>query len=363
VERLRARIAEGIRHRATPLGVMVLTLLLSSGVLAVATSQNVFFLLLSLLLAAILISSLVNRLMLAGLEIRLQPPPHAMEGRPLRCALLVENRKAWLASFALEVAAPNAVRFHIPCLRAGETLALALEMNWKARGLPPPVVLDVSTRFPFGFSARRTRVSLQITEPLYPSIDPAPGFAEFLHRLDEMARATTAAALEVSHLRELRPGDAQRDLAWRQSARSLALLGRPLVKQRTGAEGGALRLLLDQGTNDFERTVRLAAYVVWELHYKNTNFVLAWENEEFAIGDRADAYTVLKALAVVQAMPAVALPNDPSYLLLSDRVTPFLAAAVEPVPTGGGQNNHTVNHTVNHTGTSVAAHPHQRDGV
>jgi uncharacterized protein (DUF58 family) len=314
--KVRARIAEGIRHRITPLGAMMLTLLFSSGVLAVTTSQNVFFLLFSLLLASILISSFVNRLMLAGLELRLQLPAHATESTPARCILTMRNRKTWLDSFALELAVPNGARFHLPCVSAGAAAPLALEMSWPARGVPPPILVDVSTRFPFGFSIRRATVKVPVTEPLYPSIREREGFAAVLRSLESRAGLGAAAASqEFSHLRAYQPGDRQRDVAWRQSARGAGLM----VRERMSHGEEQLRLWLDLGAVDAEKFIRLAAYLVWELHYKNCKFVLAWAGEEFSIRERADAYTVLKALALAPVRPNAAMPNDPSQFILSDR--------------------------------------------
>ena len=72
----------------------MVALLFASGILALSTTQNVFFLLFSLLLGSSLISSFVNRLMLAGLVVKLELPEHPVAGEEAECRLIAEHRAA-----------------------------------------------------------------------------------------------------------------------------------------------------------------------------------------------------------------------------------------------------------------------------
>jgi uncharacterized protein (DUF58 family) len=317
--RLRQRISEGFRHRVTLLGAMVLALLLSTGMLAFTTAQNAFFLLFSLLLASVMVSSFVNRLMLAGLTAEIELPPHAAAGNPLHVRFRLRNNKSWLASFALEVIAPQGSRFHLPLLSARGASSSAFSFQWPSRGRQAPMDFHLETRFPFGFSIRRAKVRVNVPGELYPPLTELPGHREVLEEILKRQRAERlSGAEEFSHLRGYQAGDAARQIAWAASAR-LAALEAPLVRVNTGESGAGLRIRLDLATPHFEAAVQLAAYLVWELQHRNEEFVFLSGHQEFPVLGPLDAYTVLKHLANVAADPSAAIPHDHAVYVLTYR--------------------------------------------
>ena len=315
-ERLRRRWKEGIHHKVTSLGAMMLALLFASGMLALMTTQNVFFLLFSLLLGSSLISSFVNRLMLAGLVVKLEAPEHVVAGEEAACRVIVENKKRWLASFALELLVPVGKRFYFPCVEASGKSEVGLEVVWLRRGVPEAMVVELSTRFPFGFSVRRTRLTVRVSEAVYPSIREQPGFAAVLRELE--AKIPGVAGVldpEFHQLRSYAEGDDWRRIAWGKSARS----GELFVKQMQSAGEGRLRVWLDLGSPRFEQLVEMTAYVVWELQYKNAKFVFGSEGMEMEVQSRADAYNILRFLATVEASGAEVPAHDSNTHILSFR--------------------------------------------
>jgi len=291
----------------------MLGLLFTSGILAFTTTQNVFFLLFSLLMTSILISSFVNRLMLAGLEIRLELPPHAMAGDPVACTLGIENSKSWLSSFALELVAPVGRRFPVPIVPAAGSAKVPVEVIWARRGVPDPVVVELSTRFPFGFSVRRTRVAVRVSTPLYPSIREQPGFREIL----ETARQRAASAKgvndpEFNQLRGYQAGDDWRMIAWGKSA-----LGTDWVVKETKSNGEGHFVLALNGTSaQFERTVELAAFLIWELHFQGVDFQFDCEGVLKLVRTKGDAYDVLSWLAEIEPSQVVMLHQRPEVFLI-----------------------------------------------
>ena len=315
-ERLRRRWREGIRHKVTPLGAMMVALLFASGILALATTQSVFFLLFSLLLGSSLISSFVNRLMLAGLVVKLELPEHTVAGEEAECLLIVENKKRWLASFALELLVPVGKRFYFPCVEGAGKSEVGLDVVWLRRGVPEAMVVELSTRFPFGFSVRRTSLSVRVSEAVYPSIREQRGFAAVLKDLEaKILGVAGVVEPEFHQLRSYAEGDDWRRIAWGKSARS----GELFVKQMQSAGEGRLRVWLDLGSPQFERLVELAAYVVWELQYKGAKFVFGSEGFEMEVQSRHDAYNILRFLATVVPGAAEVLPHDCNTHILSFR--------------------------------------------
>ena len=302
----------------------MLSLLFACGVLAFATGQNVFFLLLSLLLSSILISSFVNRLMLAGLELRLELPEHVMAGEPVAATLLVENQKIGLPSFALEIIAPVDRRLHIPVVGSRSTGELPVEAVWSQRGQPNPIVVTLSTRFPFGFSIRRTLVSVPVRGLVYPSIRPQPGFQSYVEQLCSPASGFNKTGQdEPDLLRDYEPGDDWRRLAMRPSARA----GRWIVRARNRAEDESLHFALDPRTPDWEATIDLAAYLIWELHARGVTFELHLPTMTLRVDSLAAAYQGLRLLAVLSREECASFcPPQSVPLLRFPPETPPLAA-------------------------------------
>ncbi len=334
--RLLERWREGVRHKITPLGAMMVALLVASGTLALATAQNVFFLLFSLLLASILISSFVNRLMLAGLGLRFEVPAHPMAGEALPCILTIRNEKRWLSSFALEVVVPVGRRFHLPCVAGAGSAEVAVDVTWMRRGVPPPVTVELSTRFPFGFSVRKARVRATMTQAVYPSIAARPGFADVLTTVRNYAGGRGAMEPEFSHLRDYVAGDDRRRIAWGKSAARLDWI----VRETQGLTEARPRLWFDTGSPDFERLVELAAYLTWELCYQGMAFEFAVGHTVVSVMERSDAYTVLKLLAEIAPAPIELPYDDQNLFILSLRDGLIsLPGATEAASAGAHQRN------------------------
>src|SRR5947209_20217305 len=71
---------------------------------AVASANNLLFLVVATMLSVLLISGLVSRLGLAGLELDFALPEHVSAGRSVAATLAVRNLKVWMPSFSVNVA-------------------------------------------------------------------------------------------------------------------------------------------------------------------------------------------------------------------------------------------------------------------
>jgi uncharacterized protein (DUF58 family) len=287
---------------------MMMVLLLSTGVLAFSTGQNVFFLLFSLIASSILLSSVVNRLMLAGLRLELELPEHVCAGQPVEVTLTLRNTKEWVTSFALDLQTGQGLRFSLPALEPLGRMSFRFAVVFPRRGYPAPEVIDLSTRFPFGFSKRITRVHVLASRPLYPSISPQQGFPAIVSGLRQsLASERASGSHDFSHLRDYQPGDSLKHVAWAASARRDALL----VKSFNGEATGEALLYFDRSSPEFERLVDLAASIVWELHFQKDPFVFLSDEGRWPVRDTMEAYAVLRYLALVEALADESLNPHP----------------------------------------------------
>jgi uncharacterized protein (DUF58 family) len=134
---------------------------------AVASANNLLFLILAAMLSTLLISGLVSRLCLAGLALDFIIPEHVCAGRTVAARLYVRNDKSWMPSFSIRVlgvedrnVSPLLSAVYFPVIPGGATLEETIEIRFGRRGAYRQNSFAFSTRFPFGFVEKTTRVTL-----------------------------------------------------------------------------------------------------------------------------------------------------------------------------------------------------------
>src|SRR5436305_1530785 len=184
---LRSALARRIRYKITRGGVLFTFAILVVGLGAVVSANNLLFLIFAAMLATVLVSGLVSRLCLAGLELDFQVPEHVPAGRSVPGRLYVRNRKWMMPSFSIRVEAirdPGSPTLesgvYFPLVAAGATLEATVDVRFPRRGAYRQNSFAFSTTFPFGFLEKTARVTLSKEMIVYPSIDPQPRFDDLL---------------------------------------------------------------------------------------------------------------------------------------------------------------------------------------
>src|SRR5262249_17119905 len=149
----------GVRYRVTHGGFLFTLAVALIGAAAVASANNLLFLVVATMLSVLLISGLVSRLGLAGLELDFALPEHVSVGRPVEGTLAVRNLKIWMPSFSVHVAGvaeeqagatppilTSAVYF--PVIGGQATLEEAVQLRFSRRGAHRQNSFTFSTRFP-----------------------------------------------------------------------------------------------------------------------------------------------------------------------------------------------------------------------
>jgi len=100
-QKLRAAMRRRIRYRITRGGLLFLLAMVLVAAAAIASANNLLFLILATMISTLLVSGFISRLCLAGLELDLLLPEHISAGRAARAKLYVRNLKGWMPSFSL----------------------------------------------------------------------------------------------------------------------------------------------------------------------------------------------------------------------------------------------------------------------
>jgi uncharacterized protein (DUF58 family) len=291
---------------------------------AMNTGNNLLFMVLAVLLAALLISGLLSRVVLGGIDVRLELPEHIFAQRATLAIAELHNNKPFAPSFSVSLVsdvAPNARKkssaapappildrpIYFPHIPHEQTVRQNIELTFPHRGVFRQDALGLRTRFPFGFLQKTRRIDSSIEAVVYPRIQPTEEFYEILPLVSgELESYQRGRGNDLYAIRDYQFNDSARHVDWKASARTGALQ----VKEFAREDERRVMLVFDpyidpqtstaKAAEQFERAVTLCAGLAW--HFYEINSVLEFRSAGFAT-PRMSAndiiYDVLRYLASV----------------------------------------------------------------
>lgn len=289
---------------------------------AVNTGNNLLFMILACSLAGILISGVLSRMVLSGVELKFDLPEHIFAEQPVLAEIELRNEKQIWPSFSLRVVGENkknqaqilTTPVFFPYVPRLGSARQKVELRFARRGVYRQDAFSIRTRFPFGFFEKMRRVGSDVEIMVYPRIEPADQVCEVLPLLSgEMASYFRGRGHELHSLRKYLPTDNARFVDWKTSAKT----GQLMVREFAREDERRVMLVLDpfvgppraelgqlaeaEHTERFERAVSLAASIAW--HFHEVNSVIQFRTDQFAT-PMAPAgeiiYDALRALARIE---------------------------------------------------------------
>jgi uncharacterized protein (DUF58 family) len=330
-------ISYKMEYRVTRHGWVYISGIFLVALAALNTGNNLLFLILATLVAAILMSGVLSSITLSGVELRLDLPEHIFAGQTVRASIELSNEKLTLPSFSLRVeaatkkGAPAPVILdtpvYFPYLPKREQLTQAVPMTFPRRGLHRQEAFRIVTRFPFGFLQKARRVDLKTEALVYPSVERTSQLIEILPGLQgSLESIAKGQGQDLYALRDYVATDSARHVHWKATAR----YGTLMVREFTRDDDCRVLLVLDphvdakpangdgraaqSAAERFERAVTLCASLAW--HFSETDATLQFRTAglETPLASAAEnIYTILRHLAVAEA-----LPPDPRHALITE---------------------------------------------
>ena len=314
-------IAYQIDYRLTRDGVIYLIALCIVVMAAVNTGNNLLFMILACALAAILISGVLSRAVLTGIEMKFDLPEHIFAEQPVLAEIELRNEKQMWPSFSLRVVGEGkddsslilAKAVYFPYIPRDSAVRQKVELRFPRRGVYHQEAFGIRTRFPFGFFEKTRRIDSKNQIVVYPSVGPTEQFYEVLPLLSgEMASYFRGRGVDLHSLRDYLPTDSARAVDWKVTAKSARLIVREFARE----DERRLMLVLDpfigppQPTPSkaapdmraqFEKAVTLAACIAWHFYEIDSVLQLRTNHDATALARANEViYDALRLLATLQ---------------------------------------------------------------
>jgi uncharacterized protein (DUF58 family) len=301
-----------IDYKVTREGLVYIGGILVVALAALNTGNNLLFMVLACLLAGILISGLLSRVVLGGVDVRLELPEHIFAQRTVLAVAELQNTKNLTPSFSISLvgeasakakkksaagAAPPILDrpVYFPYIPHRQSARQSIELTFPKRGVYRQDALGLRTRFPFGFLQKTRRVDSAIEAVVYPTIQPTEEFYEILPLVSgELESYQRGRGHDLYAIRDYQFNDSARHVDWKASARTGALQ----VKEYAREDERRVMLVFDpyinahdaQALEQFERAVTLCAGLAW--HFYEINSVMEFRSAGFAT-QRSSAANVI----------------------------------------------------------------------
>lgn len=372
------RVREALDYEVTREGLAYMALVLVIGVAALNTGNNLLFIIVSAMLAAIIVSGIASAAMLQRVEMEVSLPEHVFANDAVMGRVTVRNESRWWPAFSISVVPPKVKdkkikwvlhrsmfrwppkappekqwlkipdlylsRVVIPAVRADilkdsvyfpyippKTSASAeVELAFAVRGRFVQDGFGVSTRFPFSFLSKTRRIALKREIIVYPQVEPTDELFQVLPMITgEFESFVAGRGYDLYRIREYLPEDSARHVDWKATAKTGALKVREFTKE----DERRLRIVFDNpapaevSPEHYEKYVTLAASLGWHFSGENTELSFAADEALYS----PDVYGFLRYLALVQPRKGQSILD--SLPLSDDYNVIFTSRARGSIPT------------------------------
>jgi len=282
---------------------------LAVGVAAINTGNNLFYLLLAMMLSIILISGIMAEYSLRRLEFHRHLPDLMFANEPVTATLVVKNGKTRLPSFSLRLLDVSDGgdldrRLAVDQLLPGASRLLSYPLVAARRGRLRVDGVRVTTSFPFGLFVKKAYYPLEGVTLVCPELKPLADalLEDLLVAGLEQAVHRRGYGNDLYNLRLYHPGDDSRTIHWVTTARTSKLTVR-----ETEAEDqrrAAIRLSLvapDSHDFVFEEAVNFTASLLHQLASRGYHLKLTAGSVRSSFGQgEAHLLDLLRILALCE---------------------------------------------------------------
>lgn len=314
------RFRESFDYDVTRAGILYVLVTLVIGIAALNTGNNLLYIVVAAMLAAIVISGFVSAWVLRYVELDIHLPEHVFAGRPVLGRIVLRNERRAFPSFSIQVVSTRKTRTkpnkkwqlepttfafpfnrpaqkqwlklpdrrlkrvtvlplppgifrgmaYFPFVPAQAEATADLELNFDRRGRYQEDSFGLATRFPFAFFTKTRHVTLKRDILVYPRIETTDEVFQILPLVrGEWESFVRGRGSDLYRIREYMPEDSARHVDWKATAKSGSLKVREFARE----DERKLCIVFDNpeagliSEQEYEKAVESAASLAW--HFSN----------------------------------------------------------------------------------------------
>jgi len=341
------RVREALHYELTREGLAYLGVVLLIGIAALNTGNNLLFIVLAAMLAAIVVSGLASAAVLRSLELDVLMPRNAFAGRAVAVRVRITNPRLWFPAFSVKVTSPVEQKkknpgwewqktefifpkqkqwfrlpdytlrrksppqrrhkvltkpVYFPFVAARNQADAQVDLVFPRRGQYSQDEFNLATRFPFSFLLKSKKVSMERDLLVYPALLEHEDLLDILPMITgEFVSYLRGRGSDLYRIREHTPQDPARYVDWKATAKT----GSPKMREFCREDERRLRLVFDNcepgriTSAQFEHGVSLAATLA--VHFAEENVELSFAGSAYSGGLNLPDF--LRYLALIQPTP------------------------------------------------------------
>jgi len=345
-----SRVRDAFDYDITREGLIYLGIILVISVAALNTGNNLLFIVVSAMLAAVVVSGVASAGILRGLELEVAMPLHVFAQHRVLARFTLHNLRHFFPTFSVVLSGAKRKRgeqpwrwrksvfgfppkrpadrqwmrlpdlalrreppasdapaifegaVYFPYIPGGGSLAADVEMLFPTRGEYCQNELGVRTRFPFSFLEKTRHIAVREKVIVYPRVDQTDELFEVLPMIrGEFEAFVRGRGYDLYRIREYLPEDSARHVDWKATAKSRSLK----VREFTREDERKLRIIFDNPPAGavppaaYESAVELTASLAW--HFAGEDAELTFVAPGYS--GAPDIYEFLAYLALVKPQP------------------------------------------------------------
>lgn len=351
------RVRDVFDYDVTRIGMVFCVAAILIGVAALNTGNNLLYIIVATMLAALVVSGLASAMTLRDVQLDVRLPEHVFAAKPVAARMVLRNLRRWMPCFSVTVIPPKSGKlskrwhweretFSFPPGRSADRQWLRLpdrSLRRYAQVAGPPPIFDgavyfpfvggmseaaadltvrfarrgryqqdsfgISTRFPFSFLNKTRHISLRRELTVYPPVEPTDEVLEALPLITgEYESFVRGRGYDLYRIRDYLPEDSARHVDWKATAKSGALK----VREFTREDERRLRIVFDNpepqrlSSATYERAVALTASLAW--HFNSEDAELSFAARGYV--PTGDVYGFLSYLATIEAQAGKSIVEE-----------------------------------------------------
>ena len=361
------RLRFNVRYELTREGVAYLFAVVVIGVAALNTANNLLFIIVAAMLAAVLVSGFSSTIVLFGLNLKVTLPENVFAGKPCIGSVTVRNdgrlpsfsvsvvpekpnqRRKWkwmrtelgippfrpparqwfrLPDLQLRPVSPRVPAepildspVYFPHIRSHHFESAPVELKFPRRGRYAQSGLGLATRFPFSFLIKTRIIPFERELIVLPPVEETEQLLTILPTLrGEYEMFVAGRGYDLYRLREFAAGDAARHIDWKATARAQTVM----VREFTREDERKLKIVFDNPapgevkSEDYESAINLAASLAW--HFADGSTDISFAAPGYLSVGPQQTLSFLRYLAVAepaaQKLPLETLISSDAYNLV-----------------------------------------------